>query len=95
MAKIKPTLKDPISPQSEKFEKDFKKTMVRTAPDANLNEVNSMLSEVEQSLKKKIFSLAKMESLVFSDPKLSAVYEEMSQDGEENMVIIITKLFRI
>jgi len=83
MAKIKPTLKDPISPQSEKFEKDFKKTMVRTAPDANLNEVNSMLSEVEQSLKKKIFSLAKMESLVFSDPKLSAVYEEMSQDGEE------------
>jgi len=42
-----------------------------------------MLSEVEQSLKKKIFSLAKMEALVFSDPKLSAVYEEMAENGEE------------
>ena len=28
MANIKPTLKEPVSPQSEKFEKDFKKTMV-------------------------------------------------------------------
>jgi len=87
MATIKPTHKDPISPQSVKFEKDFKKTMIKTnAPairESNLNEVNSMLSEVEQSLKKKIFSLAKMESLVFSDPKLSAVYEEMSENGEE------------
>ena len=87
MAKIKPTLDEPMSPQSQKFEKDFKKTMVKTAPDlaprVNMNEVNSMLSEVEQSLKKKIFSLAKMEALVFSDPKLSAVYEEMSENGEE------------
>jgi hypothetical protein len=87
MAKFKPTLKEPMSPQSQEFEKDFKKTMVKTAPDIapkiNMNEVNSMLSEVEQSLKKKIFSLSKMESLVFSDPKLSAVYEEMSENGEE------------
>ena len=87
MARIKPTLKDPMSPQSEKFEKDFKKTMVKTGlhniRESNLNEINSMLSEVEQSLKKKIFSLAKMEALVFSDPKLSAVYEEMSENGEE------------
>jgi len=89
MATIKPTHKDPISPQSEKFEKDFKKTMIKTGAPAipkgnvNLTEADSMLSEVEQSLKKKIWSLAKMEALVFSDPKLSAVYEEMAENGEE------------
>ena len=88
MAKYKPTHKDPVSPHSEKFEKDFNKTMVKTSPELASKvklgeEVNSMLSEVEQSLKKKIFSLAKMEALVFSDPKLSAVYEEMAENGEE------------
>ena len=83
MTNFKPTLKDPMSPQSEKFEKDFKKSMVINAPDVKLNEVDNMLNEKEQSLKKKIFSLAKMESLVFSDPKLSAVYEDMTENGEE------------
>jgi len=89
MATIKPTHKDPISPQSEKFEKDFKKTMIQTGAPAiheaedMLNEVDGMLSEAEQSLKKKIWSLAKMEALVFSDPKLSAVYEDMAENGEE------------
>ena len=89
MANIKPTLKEPMSPQSEKFEKDFKKTMIRTGAPAiretqdSLNEVDGMLNEVEKSLKKKIFSLAKMESLVFSDPKLSVIYDEMAENGEE------------
>lgn len=87
MANFKPTLKDPMSDQSKGFEKNFKKTMIATAPDIapsiNLNETDGMLSEAEQSLKKKIFSLAKMEALVFSDPKLSAVYEEMAENGEE------------
>ena len=89
MATIKPTNKEPISPQSTKFEKDFKKTMIKTgAPtlppgNANLNEVDNLLNEKEQSLKKKIFSLAKMEALVFADPKLSAVYEDMAENGEE------------
>ena len=89
MAAIKPTNKEPISPQSEKFEKDFKKTMIKTGaptlPPGNptLNEVDNLLNEKEQSLKKKIFSLAKMEALVFSDPKLSAVYEDMAENGEE------------
>ncbi len=83
MATIKPTHKDPISPQSEKFEKNFNKTMITTAPGIRLNEVDGLLTEKEQSLKKKIWSLAKMEALVFSDPKLSAVYEEMAENGEE------------
>ena len=88
MANIKPTFKEPISPQSEKFEKDFKKSMVThnlniRETQENLNQVDGMLGEAEQSLKKKIFSLAKMEALVFSDPKLSAVYDEMAENGEE------------
>lgn len=48
-----------------------------------LNEIDSLLNEKEQSLKKKIFSLSKMEALVFSDPKLTSVYDEMSVNGEE------------
>jgi len=83
MANFKPTLKDPMSPQSEKFEKDYKKTMITTAPNIHLKEIDSNLNENEFSLKKKIFSLPKMESLVFSDPKLSSVYEEMSENGEQ------------
>src|ERR1035437_7125137 len=78
---IKPTLKKPVSTQSQGFEKNFKKTMNQY--NVKLNETDGMLSEVEQSLKKKIFSLAKMEALVFSDSKLSAVYEGMAENGEE------------
>jgi hypothetical protein len=78
MAEDKPTFSKPISPQSNKFENNFNREM-----NNNINEVDAMLSEVEHSLKKKIFSLAKMESLVFSDPKLSAVYDEMAENGDE------------
>jgi hypothetical protein len=78
---VKPTLKNPVSTQSKNFEKIFKNTMNKN--DIKLNEVDELLTEKEQSLKKKIFSLAKMESLVFSDPKLSAVYDEMAENGEE------------
>jgi len=81
MAAFKPTLKEP-TPQGKDFEKNFKKTTLQQGAPP-LIETDSMLSEVEQSLKKKIFSLAKMEALVFSDPKLSAIYEDMAQNGEE------------
>ena len=80
---FKPTLKKPVSKQSQNYEKNFKRTMNSTAPDIKLNEVDELLTEKEQSLKKKIFSLAKMEALVFSDPKLTAVYDEMAENGEE------------
>lgn len=46
-------------------------------------EYDKVLNEKEMSLKKKIFSLQKMESLVHSDPKLSAIYNEMAEEGEE------------
>lgn len=78
---IKPTLKTPVNKQSSESDKNFNKTMVANGID--LNEVDGMLNEKEQSLKKKIFNLSKMESLVFSDPKLSAVYDDMSENAEE------------
>jgi len=81
--KFKPTLNKPVNDQSKEFEKNFNRTMKTTAPNIKLNEVDGVLSEAEQSFKKKIFNLAKMEALVFSDPKLSAIYDQMSVNGEE------------
>ena len=77
---FKPTLSQP-TPQGANFQKNTKK--INNQAGLHLNETDELLSEVEQSLKKKIFSLAKMEALVFSDPKLSAKYEEMSENGSE------------
>jgi len=48
-----------------------------------LAEVDGLLTEKEQSLKKKIFDLSKMESFVFSQPKLTSIYEKMAETGEE------------
>lgn len=80
-ASIKPTFDKPITDQSKRFEKNFKTTMNQY--NVNLDEVDGLLTEKEQSLKKKIFSLPKMEALVFSDPKLTKVYDEMAENGEE------------
>jgi len=81
MAQFKPTLKEPMSDQSQKFEKNFDKTMKKHS--VKLVETDALLTEKEQSLKKKIFDLSKMEALVFSDPKLTSVYDEMAENGEE------------
>jgi len=79
---IKPTTgKTPATPMAKKFEKFTDKTMTNSG--VNLNEVDNMLNEKEQSLKKKIFKLGKMETLVHGDPKLSAKYAEMAENGEE------------
>jgi hypothetical protein len=64
--------------------------MHNTAPDVKLsesivmNEIDSYLNEEDFKLKKKIFSLPKMEALVFSDPKLSAEYNKMMGDGKDD-----------
>lgn len=76
----KPTLKTP-TPQGAKFEKSFKKTL--STNNVKLNETDELLNEAERSLKKKIFNLPKMEALVFSDPKLTAKYDEMAENGDE------------
>ena len=80
---IRPTNSKPVSDLSKKYETNFKKTMNQVSPNTKLNEVDQLLSEEEFSLKKKIFSLPKMEALVFSDPKLTQVYNDMSEEGEE------------
>ncbi len=51
--------------------------------DNYIYEGDSLLSEDKYKLKKKIFSLPKMEGLVFSDPRLSSIYEDMSEEGRE------------
>lgn len=78
---LKPTNATPVGDISKKYTSDFNNEM--NASNVNLQETDSLLTEKEQSLKKKIFSLAKMEALVFSDPKLTSVYDEMSNNGEE------------
>lgn len=81
MENIKPTIKKPVTSQSKNFENKFKNTM--THINNSITEVDELLNEKEQSLKKKIFSLPKMEALVFSDPKLMAKYDEMAENGAE------------
>jgi len=79
--KIEPTLDEPTSDHAIGFDKSFDKQM--RINQINLTEVDNLLTEKQQSLKKKIWDLAKMESLVHADPKLSAVYDEMAENGEE------------
>ena len=78
---IKPTLDEPTSNQAIDFQDGFDDAMISGG--VQLDEVDTLLNEKEQSLKRKIWSLAKMETLVHADPKLSAVYDNMSADGEE------------
>lgn len=77
---MKPTLSNPVGTQSKNYENNFRSKVGNTP--INLSEVDKFLGEDENSLKKKIFSLPKMESLVFSDPRLTTVYDEMAEDGE-------------
>jgi hypothetical protein len=86
MADLKPTLSKPMSTQSKNYETNFKATMSKN--NIHLHESNDFLIEIDNkldndkfSIKKKIFSLPKMESLVFSDPLLSTKYNEMSEEG--------------
>lgn len=78
---IKPTFDKPKSNQAINFQDKFNKTMLKN--NVHLDEVDSLLTEKEESLKKKIFSLGKAEALIHSDPKLSAIYDKMSEYGKE------------
>ena len=81
MKDVKPTFDSPKSPQAIEFQDNFDEIMVQS--NVQLQEMDVLLTEKQQSLKKKIFSLAKMEALVHPDPKLAAVYDEMAENGEE------------
>lgn len=78
---IKPTFTKPITPMGENFDKKFNSTM--DSQGINLNEIDKKLNEANFKLKKKIFNLAKMEALTFSDPNLTAIYDEMQVSGND------------
>jgi len=79
--KVEPTLDDPKSDQAIEFQDKFNDEMKKHQ--IHLTEVDTLLNEKQQSLKKKIFDLDKMEALVHADPKLSSVYDDMAEDGKE------------
>jgi len=81
---VKPTFKKPDTQLGKKFDKNFKQQMsINHVPHEYLKEVDSLLAEKEQSFKRKIFNLAKMEALVHNDEKLSGIYNQMAEEGEE------------
>ena len=77
----KPTLPKPVGVLGKGYQANFNSTMQKNH--INLNETDGLLNEREQSLKKKIFDLNKMDALIFSDPKLTTLYDEMAESGEE------------
>ena len=81
MSNIKPTLGDkPQSTLSKNYDINFKNSMNRNK--VKLEEIDNQLDEGQKKLKKKIWNLGKMETLVFSDPKLSVLYDKMAEEGE-------------
>lgn len=82
--KVKPTFKNPETKMGQNFEKKFTQNMRKEhIPAEYLKEIDSQLNEKEESLKKKIFQLDKMEALVHGDNQLSGIYNEMAEDGGE------------
>jgi hypothetical protein len=77
---IKPTLSTPTT-QGKQLDTYFKKQMRPTG--MNLKENGMLINEKEQSLKKKIFKLDKMETLVHTDENLSKIFNEMKADAAE------------
>lgn len=82
--KYKPIYKKPQTQMGKNFDRKYTQQMRKEhIPHDYLKETDTLLNEKEQSIKKKIFNLSKMEALVHSDPVLSAVYNEMAEDGDE------------
>jgi hypothetical protein len=87
---VKPTLKgSEVTDAGKKFDKNLNATLARN--DVELTEEEQMIQEIDKdldqsqgSIKKKIWDLSKMESLVHSDPKLEAIYQDMEHEAEEN-----------
>jgi hypothetical protein len=78
----KPILKKPTK-MGKAVEKEFTKQLAtRDLSMVDMKEDISKPRDKALEQKRKIFDLQKMQGLVFSDPKLSAVYNEMSEDGQ-------------
>ncbi len=86
----KPTLSKPISSQSKNFEKNFSRTM--NQHNIKLEEIDFSLEENKDKIKKhKLFNLRRMESLVFPDPKLSAIYNKLENIGDVTMGVHVNE----
>lgn len=85
---VKPTLKgSDITDAGKKFDKNTAATAARydlTEAEILIQEIDKDLDKSQGSFKKKIWDLSKMESLVHSDPKLEAIYQDMEREAEEN-----------
>lgn len=79
---FKPTLKTP-STMGKKIDKGFEKEMHKSGVNMRDLKENGLLNEKEESFKKKIFNLSKMETLVYSDEYLSNIYNKLKQDAQE------------
>lgn len=80
---FEPTLDEPTELGNE-VDKTFKKHIVSKG--MNMNTLNNPVVEKKDdniSLKKKIWDLAKMEGLVFSDDNLKAIYNDMEKNASE------------
>jgi len=94
--KFKPTLKQP-TPMGQKVDNEYKKQV--NIKQNSINEIDANLSEDEKAIKRKIFKLNKMESLVHNDDKLSRIYNKIIQDDPETKFgyhyneVIMTMLF--
>lgn len=77
----KTTLNKPLSSAGKKVDDSYENKL--NIGGVNLQEMDSMLTEKQQSFKSKVWSLPKMEGLVHSDPILSAEFQKMSKDGKE------------
>lgn len=75
---IKPTLTQPTK-MGKKVDTNFKRQINTTG----MSIKESLLNEKEDSLKKKIFKLDKMETLVHTDEKLSTIFANFKEDAKE------------
>lgn len=77
---FKPTLSTP-TPQGKQLDTNFKKQMRPTGMSIKEEEKNG--EDKKTSLKKSIFKLDKMETLVHTDENLAKVFNEMKEDASE------------
>lgn len=80
---FKPTLKPP-SDMGKKIDSGFKSKLRNVGVNMNaIKEEENHVSGDGKSLKKKIFSLPKMETLVMTDEYLSNIYNKLKTDAQE------------
>lgn len=73
-------MKKPITDRGKEFDKEMNISGISDV----INEYDRRtLNEKKYKLKRKIFSLPKMEAMVHADPRLSTIYNQMAEDGKD------------